>query len=223
MPSISPTSASLALPLAPELLNALRQQFARDAYVICAGVLSAEHAGALRERAVEIVQRHARRIDQRSAEHVLRYRVVTGEVVRAKWPELFAMYRSPELRAWVAAIAGVPAVFNSSHLQSAININALGEPGEIYRWHHDAAGLTLLLYLSDSEVGDGGALEMRASDTVKSMLPAAGTAVLMDGTRCLHRVSPIVRPHVRISIPMVFALDPDHERPAGLDEYLYRA
>ncbi|MDP9267109.1 MAG: 2OG-Fe(II) oxygenase [Acidobacteriota bacterium] len=223
MPFISPTSASLALPVSPERLDELRQQFTQNAYVICSRALSAERAGALRQRALDIVQRHARPIEQRSGEHVLRYRVVTGEVVRTEWPELFAMYRSAELREWVAAIAGLPTVFNSSHLQSALNINALGEPGEIYRWHHDAAGLTLLLYLSDSRKQDGGALEMRASGAVETMLPTAGTVVLMDGTRCLHRVSPIVRRHQRISVPMVFTPDPDHERPAGLDDYLYRA
>ena len=55
------------------------------------------------------------------------------------------------------------------------------------------------------------------------MIPTAGTVVLMDGTRCLHRVSPIVGRHERISIPMVFTPNPEEPRPAGLDDYLYRA
>jgi len=220
MPSISPTSASLALRVSDEL----RQQFGRDAYIICEDALSQAQAAALRERALELVRRHALRVEQQSAEHVLRYRVVTGEVVREEWPELFAIYQSAELREWVAAIAEVPAVFHSSHLRSAININALGEPGEIYRWHHDAAGLTALLYLSQSSEEDGGALEVCAPGDAgtMTMLPAPGNIVLMDGTRCLHRVSPILRPHERISIPMVFTANPDQERPVGLDDYLYR-
>jgi len=220
MPSISPTSSSLALRVSDEL----RQQFARDAYIICEGMLSLALADLLRERALELVRRRALRIEQQSVEHVLRYRVVTGEVVREEWPELFAIYQSAEMRDWVAAIAGTPSVFISSHLRSAININALGEPGEIYRWHHDAAGLTALLYLSQSSEEDGGALEMRPpgeAGTV-TMLPAPGTIVLMDGTRCLHRVAPILRPHERVSVPMVFTPDPGQERPAGLDDYLYR-
>jgi len=149
----------------------------------------------------------------------LRYRVVTGAGVRSEWPELFAIYQSSELRECV------PAVFNSSHLRSAINVNAMGEPGEIYRWHHDAAGFTLLLYLSDSREQDGGALELRPPGATAAMswLPVAGTVVLMDGTRCLHRVAPIAQPHERISIPMVFTTDPNDERPAGLDDYLYRS
>jgi hypothetical protein len=219
MPSISPISSELALPPAEEL----RQEFARQAYVVCPGVLTSDRARELREKALDLVRRHARRIDQQSDEHVLRYRVVTGDAVRVEWPELFAIYESPALRAWVAAIAGVPTVFNSSHLQSAININALGEPGEVYRWHLDAAGFTLLLYLTDSRAEDGGALELRPADAVTSLLPAAGTGVLMDGTRCLHRAAPILRRHERISVPMVFTPTADHDRPAGLDDYLYRA
>jgi hypothetical protein len=217
MASISHTSAELVLPPA----NELRQKFSREAFVICPSALTPECARELREKALDLVRRHARRIDQRSEEHVLRYRVVTGEVVRAEWPNLFAVYESPGLRAWVAAVSGVAATYTSSHLQSAININALGEPGEIYRWHFDAAGFTLLLYLSDSSTEDGGELEMRADDYVQTMLPTAGTVVLMDGTRCMHRVSPILRQHERISIPMVFTADANHERPAGLDDYLY--
>ncbi|HTK96206.1 MAG TPA: 2OG-Fe(II) oxygenase [Terriglobales bacterium] len=218
MPSISPTSADLALPPA----EPLRPEFAREAYVVCAGVLSAERARELRARALALVQEHARRIEQQSDEHVLRYRVVTGDVLRDAWPELFALYDSPRLRAWVAAVAGVPQTFLSTHLQSAINVNALGEPGEVYRWHFDATGFTLLLYLSDSVAADGGALEMRVAGAVRTLLPVAGTAVLMDGTRCQHRVAPILRRHERISVPMVFTTTPDTTRPPGLDDYLYR-
>jgi hypothetical protein len=221
MPFISPTSADLALPVS----KALREQFARDAYAICPRVLGPEHVRSLREQALAMVQQYARRIQQASAEHVLRYRVVTGDIIRTAWPELFALYESRELREWVSVISGTPAIFNSSQLRSAININALGEPGEVYRWHFDAAGFTVLLYLSDSTAEDGGALEIRPPSTGETaairMLPTSGTVVLMDGTRCLHRASPVLRPHERISIPMVFTATAEHGRPDGLDDYLY--
>jgi hypothetical protein len=219
MSSISPSPADLAFPPA----DGLRQEFARDAYVVCPGVITPERAGGLRENALDLVRRRARRIEQRSGEHILRYRVVAGDAVRSEWPELFAVYESPGLRAWVAAVTGAATIFSSSHLLSAININALGEPGDVYRWHLDAAGFTLLLYLSDSATPDGGALEVCASGAVRTIFPAAGAVVLMDGTRCMHRVSPILRRHERISIPMVFNEAPDHDRPAGLDDYLYRS
>jgi len=31
-----------------------------------------------------------------------------------------------------------------------------------------------------------------------------------------------LRRHERISIPMVFTVEPHHQRPQGLDDYLYR-
>jgi len=219
MPFTSPSCADLALPAAERLAG----DFARQSYVLCTGVLSPERAAAMRTKALELVEWHARRIAQESAEHVLRYRVVTGEVIRTEWPELVELYQSAKMLAWIAAVAGVPAIFTSSHWQSALNINALGEPGEVYRWHTDAAGFTLLLYLSSSEPDDGGVLELRPPGLNKTVriVPSAGTIVLMDGTRCLHRASPIVRRHQRISMPMVFTTEPNHQRPQGLDDYLY--
>jgi hypothetical protein len=215
------TLAELALP-APA---ALTQPFAENAHVICRKVLSSALALRMRTRALELVAQRAARIDQRSAEHVLRYRVVPGDVVRDEWPELFALYESPALRDWVARVTGASAIYNSRNLRSAVNINAMGERGEVYRWHTDAAGFTLLLYLSDSAEGDGGELELRPPRAAEiiSFRPAAGAVVLMDGTRCEHRAAPVLRPHERISIPMVFTTRPDDTRPAGLDDYLYRS
>jgi hypothetical protein len=224
MASISHSSpgtilAELALP-APA---ALAQPFAENAHVICRNVLSPALTLRMRTRALELVAQHAAKIDQRSPEHVLRYRVVPGDVVHEQWPELFALYESATLRDWVAQVTGATAIYNSRNLRSAVNINAMGEPGEVYRWHTDAAGFTLLLYLSDSAEGDGGELELRPPHALEviSFRPTAGAVVLMDGTRCEHRAAPILRPHVRISIPMVFATVADDTRPAGLDDYLY--
>jgi hypothetical protein len=213
------TLAELALP-AP---HALAQPFAENAHVICRNVLSPALAKRMRSRALDLVAQRAAKIDQRSAEHVLRYRVVPGDVVRDEWPELFALYESATVRDWVARVTGASAIYNSRNLRSAVNINAMGEPGEVYRWHTDAAGFTLLLYLSDSAESDGGELELRPphATEVVSFRPAAGAIVLMDGTRCEHRAAPILRPHERISIPMVFTTRPDDTRPAGLDDYLY--
>jgi hypothetical protein len=219
MESIRTSRVQLVLPPAQEL----SPQFDRQTYVVCEHVIE-DGADALREKARDIANRYARRINRQSATHPLRYRVVTGDVVSLEWPELFSTYQSTAFREWIAGVVGVPAVFPSSHLRSAININIMGEVDEIYRWHTDAIGFTVLLYLTDSREEDGGLLEIRApgSDETVKILPSTGTLVLMDGQRCLHRVSPIVRTNERICIPMVFVPTPDQQRPDGLDEYLYR-
>src|SRR5262245_16612036 len=164
--------------------GSLLAQFARNTYVICRNVIHLGRIAGLREKALEIARRHARRIEQQTDEHLLNYRVVPGDALATEWPELVSTYRSPELRHWVGAVTGAHAVFPSTHQRSAININVMGEPGEVYRWHKDASGFTLLLYLSNSLEADGGRLELRApgASSTMTMSPVAGTVVLMDGT-----------------------------------------
>ena len=202
----------------------LQPPFARDAFVICHQVVQPAQAMTLGEQALDIARRRARQIDHRTGDQLLRYRVVPGDVVAAEWPELVSMFQSTALRRWVATVVGAHTIFSSTHQQSAININVLGEPGDIYRWHTDAAGFTLLLYLSTSHDDDGGNLEIRtpgSSTLLLSLPPSAGSAVLMDGTQCEHRVAPVLKRHERISIPMVFTSELEAARPAGLDDYLY--
>ena len=202
----------------------LSRDFARNSYVVCPNLFPPQLSQAMREHALALIRQYARAIEHTDGEHVLRYRVVTGEVVRREWPEIFQLYASSTMLQWVARVTGSPEIFTSSHTQSAVNINVMGTPGEVYRWHNDAAGFTLLLYLTDAFPEDGGLLELRppGASEVTSIRPVAGSGGLMDGTRCLHRVSAILRPHDRISIPMVFTAEPGHQRPQGLDVYLYR-
>lgn len=164
---------------------------------------------------------------------MLRYSVVTGDVLKARWQELFDAYSGNEWKAWIKAITGEDQIFISAHLESAININVLAQKGDVYRWHFDAAAYTLLLYLSDSDIEDGGALEFypnvrqemgKILDRGEKVIyvPKAGDAALMDGTSCYHRVAPILRSHIRISVPMVFPCTSTHLRPSALDSGLYK-
>lgn len=128
---------------------------------------------------------------------MLRYSVVTGDVLKARWQELFDAYSGNEWKAWIKAITGEDQIFISAHLESAININVLAQKGDVYRWHFDAVAYTLLLYLSDSDIEDGGALEFypnvrqemgKILDRGEKVIyvPKAGDAALMDGTSCYH-------------------------------------
>lgn len=82
----------------------------------------------------------------------------------------------------------------------------------VYRWHFDAVCYTAIVYLTDVRPQDGGSLRVIpkccqhvAPDlrTAKfcDIWPSAGTIVLMDSTRCYHRVTQLLRPGVRLSIP----------------------
>ncbi len=227
LPGVS--MGALNLPFSP----ALRDFFLKNAYFVSERMLPLESCGRWQRMATALSRRHAEAIERDSpGREQLRYKVVTGDIIRKEWSELFALYTDERLRAWIAAITDSAMISLSSHLQSAININVLARPGDVYRWHFDAVSYTLLLYLSDSYPDDGGALEfypnaetenldqLRAESKVR-YFPRMGDAVLMDGTRCLHRVAPIHRAHLRISIPMVYPCRAEHTRPSGLDHYLY--
>lgn len=227
----------------------LTSEFARSKTVLVEGALPETVISGWRESAGEIVRDFGQNIERREADHQLSYRVVPGEIIREHMSTIFAFYSAPTTREWVRRVTGEPSIVNSNHLRSAININCLQHAGQQYRWHFDAHPYTMLLYLTSGCPDDGGALEvypnlkqgrrdgddwerqvtsedhLRAvAHTKLSAFPGAGTVVLMDGTLCYHRVTPLLRSLVvpRLSVPMVFPASPLSNRPDGLDDYLYR-
>jgi 2OG-Fe(II) oxygenase superfamily len=211
---------------------ASKEWFTDNGYLIVDKVIPPDLCDSWRQTALRIAQDTGRSIRKETGNDLLQYRVVTGETIKDCWPELYDFYSAPDLRSWISELTGTQGIALSSHLQSAININVLNEPGEVYRWHFDAVPYTALLYLSDSQPEDGGFLEfypnanLKNSETLPAQekiqfLPRRGSLVLMDGTRCYHRVSPILRRHERISIPMVFPTQSRQARPENLDSYLY--
>jgi len=212
--------------------RASKEQFRKNGYLILEKVITPNICDSWKLTALRIAQAAARTVRKENGSDVLRYRVLTGDTIKDRWPQLYDFYSHPELRSWISGVTGTEGIALSPHLQSAININVLSEPGEVYRWHFDAEPYTALLYLSDSEPDDGGFLEfypnanLESSETLPverkvKFLPRQGSLVLMDGTRCYHRVSPILRRHERVSIPMVFPAQARQARPENLDSYLY--
>lgn len=216
------------LPHAPPL----RSAFERDCFVIVPHALPAPLVERWRRRAMEMIA-HARTITRREGALDLVYRVVTGDAIRNHWPELFAFYEDAETVAWVREVTGSPEVRPSDHLVSAVNLNIMDSTQAIYRWHFDAVPYTLLIYLTDTLAHEGGALEMvpgcashEAPDLAVAAItrcyPAAGSVVLMNGTRCYHRVAPMQRATMRLSIPLVYPNAGASRRPVNLDAYLYK-
>ncbi|MCU1311470.1 MAG: 2OG-Fe(II) oxygenase [Candidatus Angelobacter sp.] len=212
--------------------RASKERFRKNGYLVVDKVIPSGLRDSWKLTALRIAQDTGRSIRKEVGNEILRYRVVTGETIRDCWPELYDFYSARELRSWISEVTGTEGITLSSHLQSAININVLNEPGEVYRWHFDAEPYTALLYLSDSEPADGGCLEFYPNANLESsqmptaqerikFRPRCGSLVLMDGTRCYHRVSPILRRHERVSIPMVFPAQASQARPENLDSYLY--
>jgi hypothetical protein len=201
------------LPISSQLC----QEFHRNRYVVVPKALPPKVV-ARWQRQAQVLSRYAETIQRNDGEFSLIYRVVSGETIRDQWPELFEFYQDQGIREWIRAITGESAIFTSAHLQSAINLNIMDRPENIYRWHFDAVPYTVLLYLTDVRPKDGGALEL----IPVRVWPPAGSLLLMDGTRCYHHVAQLLRRTVRYSIPMVYPNAQQTQRPAGLDSYLYQ-
>lgn len=185
------------------------------------------------------VQHYGKDINQTLTERTLRYRVVTGEMIRDHFEELFSFYCSPSIIKWMTAVIGVSKLYVSNHIRSAININSMAQPTERYPWHFDAVPYTAMLYLTTSDFDHGGALEvypnLKISHDVTPtpaelkkaeklhILPEAGMLILMNGTCCYHSVTPLLKSEQRISVPMVFPVELMHERPVEVDEFIYGA
>ena len=210
----------------------LRSEFQQQHYVLAASALPPMLLRAWRQKAQEISP-SARLIERTDGELPLKYRVMTGEMIRDLWPELFTFYHDPGLRDWIRDVTGERQIITSPQLRSAVNLNIIEGTDSIYRWHFDAIPYTVLLYLNDVRPDDGAALELvpgcapysvpdRINARRVALWPTAGTLVLMDGTRCYHHVTPLLRPVTRFSIPLVYpSVDMQRERPDGLDAYLY--
>ena len=201
-----------------------RQEFSRDKLVLIRDAVSSEVILKWSSIAEELVEDYGVDIHRENDGMPLDYRVVTGDVIRQHWRELYDFYTSPKTRDWVRNLTGDGHIFVSRNLKSSVNINSMRTPGQIYRWHTDAIPYTLLLFLTDVPESDGGALEITPAgcgDSPVAIQPRAGSIVLMDGSICRHRVAPLLSPRQRLTVPMVYPTVEDDSRPPGLDDYLY--
>ena len=215
-------------PISPEAQHDFRQ----NGYISLPHVLPAELTERWRQKSQQL-KGGALTIKRSEGGFELVYRVVTGNVIQDQWPELFAFYKDPQVLEWIRDISEEDEICTSSFLRSAVNLNIMESTDSVYRWHFDAVPYTMLIYLNDIVAQDGGAMEMvpgcrphtvpdLAKSPIVQLWPTAGTWVLMDGTRCYHRVSQLLHPYTRLSIPLVYPNTKQDQRPAGLDAYLYR-
>jgi hypothetical protein len=216
----------------PRISQLLQQNFQRNGFAVVPDALNQELTRRWRQWA-ERLKTNALTIKRAHGDFQLVYRVVPGEVIREQWPELFAFYEDPATLQWIRDMTRETAVCTSSSLRSAINLNIMESTDSVYRWHFDAVPYTLLLYLNDVVPEDGGAMQLvpqckpqvqpdLSQARIVDLWPKAGTCILMDGTRCYHRVSRLLRPTTRLSIPLVYPNSKAAQRPMGLDDYLYK-
>jgi hypothetical protein len=210
-------SEATHLPAISDARAALR----RHGYVHVPGWLDPDIADSLATLAHDTVQQYGTRVVRFSADDVLDYEVVTGDLIQSHAPPFFDLYSSPTLLTWIRSVGRVADLERSPHLRSSININCLRFCGQGYPWHSDAVPFTVLVFLTTLSDTDGGEFLIRpAREPLRRIQPVSGDLLLMDGQRCPHAVAALRANVCRLTVPMVYPAI-KAARPPQLDSYLY--
>src|SRR4051812_26674918 len=110
--------------------NRWAQEFDRQRCVVVPNAIPADLVLRFRQQSLALLHEYSHSIQQDVATRRLDYRVVTGEVIRDRFPELYEFYASPESREWIREITGAEQIHVSDHLRSSVNINLLENPGQ---------------------------------------------------------------------------------------------
>jgi hypothetical protein len=213
-------------------VDKLVKEFAENKLIVIDHFISDTQLQDWLQKAVKVVQKTGRKVNKNLSGKILSYTVVLGADIQLYFQELFHFYQSDQTRNWINTIIQEKNLYCSNHLASAININYMNQVSERYPWHFDEVPYTALLFLSSTKKTDGGYLEVYAnvnkahSDFTKThskitILPKAGSLIIMDGSCCYHSVSPLLKPTPRISIPMVYTKSPTHDRSSVVDNFIY--
>lgn len=151
------------------------------------------------------------------------HHVIEGDVVRTRLPLLWGWYESVR---WLAEAVTMRPVILSPYDRSAVNVKVYTE-GDEQGWHLDTNAVTALLYLTDVPAKYGTILlpvprhPEDEPDPVQHAV-TAGTLLLMQGRRVLHRV-PKLGPDapLRITAPLNLYHPDDTWRPADIDDVVY--
>ena len=138
---------------------------------------------------------------------------------------LRALYDWPALRAFIAALLGVPALHPYADPLGSLNINVFA-PGQQLGWHFDNADFVTTLMIRAAEAGGTyeyvpglrgpwgddfaalGAVLDGAGEPPRVLDMAAGALVLFRGRFALHRVTPVAAGPPRLLAVLSYHLEP---------------
>ena len=139
---------------------------------------------------------------------------------------LHQIYGAATFQNFIAAIVGVPALFEYADPLSSINVHYAAD-GQELGWHFDNSSfaVTLLLqapeaggefqYVRDLQDADAGELNFEGvadvldgNGTVETLDITPGTLVLFRGRNSMHRVTPTIGDRTRILVVLAYNTEP---------------
>jgi hypothetical protein len=133
-------------------------------------------------------------------------------------PSCVAFFHATETRAWLSDAIGEKVVPTADHDQSTCSLLVYTDEGDHINWHYDhnfynGRHFTVLLSLENRGTKDGGVshsmLQRKHPDgTVEEFDTSENTLVLFEGTKVLHRATPLGPNEFRALLSMTFSTNP---------------
>jgi alkylated DNA repair dioxygenase AlkB len=136
-------------------------------------------------------------------------------------PAIAALYRSPDLIAWLSGVAGEPLQVSPQDDPHAYALYFYTEPGDHIGWHYDTsyyAGrrYTVLIGVIDES---SCRLDYQLHTRSRDLAPQPGSVqiapvglVFFDGDALRHRISPLAAGERRVSLTFEYVTDPRMRR-----------
>jgi hypothetical protein len=142
---------------------------------------------------------------------------VAYETLIASAPTLVALYHAAGLKAFISRVVGVPVQPTPIHDQSSLSVLVYDKPGDHIGWHYDhnfyrGRHFTVLIAMANQGHAAGGLshaeLQARVAGREIAVSTAPNTAVVFEGARVHHKVTPIRDGERRLILSMTYCTDP---------------
>ena len=223
-------------------IDALRRRLARDGVITIPGFLRPDAVSALVTEAESQAQNahftssthnvYLTPTDPALAgDHVFNRQITSskGCITTDQVPAgsgLHLIYGAATFQNFIAAIVGVPALFEYADSLSSINVHYATD-GQELGWHFDNSSFAVTLLLQAPEAGgefqyvrdlrdaDAGKLNFEGvadvldgNGTVETLDMTPGTLVLFRGRNSMHRVTPTIGERTRILVVLAYNTEP---------------
>jgi hypothetical protein len=142
---------------------------------------------------------------------------IAYETLIASAPAIVAFYHSTNLKDFISRLVGVPIQPTPIPDQSSLSVLCYDKPGDHIGWHYDhnfyrGRHFTVLIAIANEGRAAGGLshaeLWARIAGREIAVSTAPNTAVVFEGARVHHKVTPIRAGERRLILSMTYCTDP---------------
>ena len=141
---------------------------------------------------------------------------IAYETLIASAPAIVAFYHSADLKDFISRLVGVGVMPTPIHDQSSLSVLFYDKPGDHIGWHYDhnfyrGRHFTVLIAMTNAgRAADGRShaeLMARIAGRELAVSTAPNTAVVFEGARVHHKVTPILAGERRLMLSMTYCTD----------------